>query len=66
MGGKRKKLSDVFSEAGLSPTEKAIQVVLEDASGKILWIPGLRNSEPAFFPDSEGPFACFSVKEPVS
>ncbi len=66
MGGKRKKLSDVFSEAGLSPTEKALQVVLEDASGKIHWIPGLRNSEPAFFEYQEGPFASFSVKVPVS
>ena len=45
MGGKRKKISDILSEARQSPGEKAGQYVLEDANGTIRWLPGLRKSE---------------------
>jgi tRNA(Ile)-lysidine synthase len=46
MGGKKKKVSDVLSEARLSPGEKQSQYLLEDANGRVLWIPGIRESEP--------------------
>jgi tRNA(Ile)-lysidine synthase len=42
MAGKRKKLSDLFSEARLTGIEKKRILVLEDAGGQILWIPGFR------------------------
>jgi tRNA(Ile)-lysidine synthase len=54
MGGKKKKVSDVLSEAKLSPTEKSTQYLLEDAGGRILWIPGIRNSE--VLEEKSGPF----------
>jgi tRNA(Ile)-lysidine synthase len=47
MAGKKKKVSDVLSEARLSPGEKQSQYLLEDANGRVLWIPGVRESEPA-------------------
>jgi hypothetical protein len=45
MGGKKKKVSDVLSEARLSPGEKQSQYLLEDAAGRVLWIPGIREAE---------------------
>lgn len=44
MGGKKKKVSDVLSEARLSPGEKQRQYLLEDAAGRVLWIPGVREA----------------------
>lgn len=44
MKSKKKKLSDIFSEARLSPAEKSMQIVLTDKQGRILWIPGLRKA----------------------
>ncbi len=44
MKGKKKKLSDIFSEAKLSAAEKSMQIVLTDKQGSILWIPGLRKA----------------------
>jgi tRNA(Ile)-lysidine synthase len=45
MGGRKKNVSDILSEAGLTAAEKAACCLLEDASGNILWIPGLRQAE---------------------
>lgn len=54
MGWKKKKVSDVLSEARLSPGEKQRQYLLEDAAGRVLWIPGIRNSE--VLEEKSGPF----------
>ncbi len=45
MGGKKKKVSDILTEAGLTAAEKAACHLLEDARGNILWIPGHRLAE---------------------
>lgn len=44
MGGKKKKLSNLLSEAKLTSSEKSKQLVLEDGKGKILWLPGIRRA----------------------
>ena len=56
MGGKKKKVSDVLSEARLSPGEKQRQYLLEDAAGRVLWIPGLREAEADKQGEKSGPF----------
>jgi tRNA(Ile)-lysidine synthase len=45
MKGRKKKVSDLLTEAKLSLREKERQVVMVDAKGGILWIPGIRTSE---------------------
>lgn len=45
MGGKSKKLSDLFSESARTAEEKKRSLILEDGNGKILWIPGLRAAD---------------------
>lgn len=40
----RRDLSDVLSEAGLSPEERRRWPLLCDAQGTILWIPGIRSA----------------------
>ena len=44
MDGHTKLLSDLFTNAHFLPIEKQLAWVLEDASGQILWVPGLRIS----------------------
>jgi tRNA(Ile)-lysidine synthase len=44
MKGRKKKVSDLLTEAKLSLQEKERQVVMVDANGEILWIPGVRSS----------------------
>lgn len=42
MNGHTKLLSDLFSNAHYLPIQKRLAWVLEDASNRILWVPGLR------------------------
>ena len=52
MKGKRKQISDLLTEAGLTREEKCRQLVLEDSAGTILWIAGIRSSEQTRIPES--------------
>lgn len=45
MQGHRKLVSDLFTNAHLSPMQKATTWLVCDATGAIVWIPGLRMSE---------------------
>lgn len=45
MGGKRKKIQDLFSDAGLSPWQKRKVWILETASLEICWVVGMRADE---------------------
>lgn len=47
MNGHTKLLSDLFSNAHYLPIQKQLAWVLVDASGEILWVPGLRMSHTA-------------------
>ncbi len=47
MNGHTKLLSDLFSNAHYLPIQKQLAWVLVDASGEILWVPGLRMSHSA-------------------
>jgi tRNA(Ile)-lysidine synthase len=47
MGGRRKKLSDYFTDLKLSRVEKEKVLILENAAGEILWIIGFRTDERA-------------------
>lgn len=44
MNGHTKLLSDLFANAHYLPIQKQLSWILEDASGTILWVPGLRMS----------------------
>lgn len=51
MKGKRKQISDLLTEAGLTREEKCRQLILEDSDGTILWIAGIRSSELTRIPE---------------
>jgi tRNA(Ile)-lysidine synthase len=51
MKGKRKQISDLLTEAGLTREEKCRQLILEDSYGTILWIAGIRSSELTRIPE---------------
>ena len=51
MKGKRKQISDLLTEAGLTREEKCRQLLLEDSAGTILWIAGIRSSELTRIPE---------------
>ncbi|MCS6929387.1 MAG: tRNA lysidine(34) synthetase TilS [Saprospiraceae bacterium] len=46
MGGKRQKLQDFFTNQKMSVIEKERVWILENADGQIIWVVGLRLSEP--------------------
>lgn len=47
MGGHTKLVSDIFTNAHFLPIQKQLAWILVDASGQIIWIPGLRMSHHA-------------------
>ncbi len=51
MKGKRKQISDLLTEAGLTKEEKYRQLILEDSAGTILWVAGIRSSELTRIPE---------------
>ena len=51
MKGKRKQISDLLTEAGLTKEEKCRQFILEDSNGTILWVTGIRSSEQTRIPE---------------
>jgi tRNA(Ile)-lysidine synthase len=51
MKGKRKQISDLLTEAGLTKEEKYRQLLLEDSAGTILWVTGIRSSELTRIPE---------------
>ena len=66
MSGQKKKVSDLLTEAKLSPSEKAESWLAEDANGQILWIPGLRHAEICRLPENfSGPVFCMELLPPV-
>ena len=65
MSGQKKKVSDLLTEAKLSPTEKAETWLAEDSKGQILWIPGLRQAEICRLPENfSGPVFCMELLLP--
>jgi tRNA(Ile)-lysidine synthetase-like protein len=44
MKGRQKKVSDLLSEQGLTLEERNRCLVLSDAKGRVLWVPGYRLS----------------------
>ncbi len=65
MSGQKKKVSDLLTEAKLSPSEKAETWLAEDANGQILWIPGLRHAEICRLPENYfGPVFCMELLLP--
>lgn len=51
MKGKQKQISDLLTEAGLTKEEKCRQLLLEDSTGTILWVAGIRTSELTRIPE---------------
>jgi len=45
MGGKRRKLQDLFSDAGFSMPEKQKVWILETSKSEICWVVGIRSDE---------------------
>jgi tRNA(Ile)-lysidine synthetase-like protein len=65
MSGQKKKVSDLLSEAKLSPSEKAEICLAVDSKGQILWIPGLRHAEICRLPENfSGPVFCMELLLP--
>ena len=51
MKGKRKQISDLLTEVGLTKEEKCRQLLLEDSAETILWVAGIRSSELTRIPE---------------
>jgi len=61
MGGKHRKIQDVLTDRRLSRIQKENCTVLEDADGRILWIPGVMVSEWLRF-DFEAAASCYGLR----
>lgn len=60
-----RKLSDIFSDAKLTIVEKASVPVVEDASGAVLAVAGLRSSEDFRVSASSSEVAVISLRDPA-